>query len=94
MRSVPPSELDEKVELLAACRMEFKGGVRAKKNFGADAKLECVLAVEVRKANTAPVGGDERMHDEVGKGMRVVMVADREFGEVPLCRRGGMLAVE
>ena len=28
------------------------------------------------------MGGDEAMHDEVRQAMRVVMVADGEFGEV------------
>ena len=72
-----PVKLDEKVELLAAGRVQFKGAVGAKKNVGADTKLERVLAVEVRQSDGAPMGGDERMDDEVGQAVRVVMVRDR-----------------
>ncbi len=87
-------KLDEEVELLAAGRVQFKGTIGTKKNIGADAKLERVLAVEMYQAYGPPASGDKGMDDEVGQAVRVVMVPNGYFGEVPLGGRNGMLAVE
>ena len=79
-------QFDEEIELLPVTGVQLEGAIGKQVLLG-NLEPQGVLPGELLHFDALPMGGDQRMDDELGEAVRVVLVGEGDFVEVPLRRR-------